>query len=86
MLAEDPLRRAVIDLVSPEVVREIRSENQALLEAAQNIQAGLETGRFDEAARNAAKLGEVMRKHTLLVEGVLDLLCRDDVSTSRKLP
>jgi hypothetical protein len=70
------------DLVTPEVVQKIRSENQVLLETAYNIRARIETGRFDEAARVAAELGHVVRKHILLVDGVLDALSRDDISTT----
>ena len=67
-------------LVTPEVVRKIRSENQLLLRTAQNMQASIETGRFDEAAPLAAELGKALRKHVLLVDGVLDVLTPDDAS------
>lgn len=67
-------------LVTPEVVRKIRSENQLLLRTTQNMQASIETGRFDEAAPLAAELGKALRKHVLLVDGVLDVLTPDDAS------
>lgn len=67
------------DLVTPEVVQKIRSENQLLLRATQNMQASIETGRFDEAVPIAAELGKVLRKHVLLVDGVLDVLTPDDI-------
>lgn len=72
------------DLVTPEVLRKIRSENQALLRASQSMQASIETGRFDEAAPIAAALGEVLRSHVLLVNGVLDVLTPDDITPSRE--
>lgn len=72
------------DLVSPEVVQKIRAENQVLLKATQSMQASIETGRFDEAAPIAAELGHVLRKHVLLVDGVLDALSRDDISSRRE--
>jgi|GEM_PF-2460868 len=71
------------DLITLEVLQKIRSENQALLLATQNIQASIETGRFDEAAPIAAELGRVLRKHVLLVDGVLDVLSPDDISPAR---
>ncbi|MDH3817121.1 MAG: hypothetical protein OES21_00825 [Myxococcales bacterium] len=67
-------------LVTPEVVRKIRSENRLLLRTTQNMQASIETGRFDEAAPLAAELGKALRKHVLLVDGVLDVLTPDDAS------
>lgn len=73
------MARPMTDLVTPEVVQKIRSENQVLLQTARSIQAGIETGRFDEAARDAVELGRVVRKHVLLVDGVLDVLSPDDV-------
>lgn len=71
------------DLVTLEVVQKIRSENQALLLATRNIQASIETGRFDEAMPIAAELGKVLRKHVLLVDGVLDVLSPDDIAPAR---
>lgn len=71
------------DLITLEVLEKIRSENQALLLATQNIQASIETGRFDEAVPIAAELGRVLRKHVLLVDGVLDVLSPDDISPAR---
>jgi len=71
------------ELVTPEGLRKIRSENQALLQASQSMQASIETGRFDEAAPIAAALAEVLRKHVLLVDGVLDVLTPDDVVPKR---
>lgn len=76
---EGAMTRPMTDLVTPEVVQKIRSENQVLLRTARSIQAGIETGRFDEAARDAAELGHVVRKHVLLVDGVLDVLSPDDI-------
>ena len=67
-------------LVTPEVVRKIRSENRLLLRTTQNMQASIETGRFDEAAPLVAELGKALRKHVLLVDGVLDVLTPDDAS------
>lgn len=67
-------------LVTPEVVRKIRSENRLLLRTTQDMQASIETGRFDEAAPLAAELGKALRKHVLLVDGVLDVLTPDDAS------
>jgi len=72
------------ELVTPEVLRKIRSENQALLQASKSMQASIETGRFDEAAPIAAALGEVLRNHVLLVDGVLDVLTPDDVVPRRE--
>ena len=69
------------DLVNPELVQKIRSENQRLLRTSQNMQASIETGRFDEVAPIAAELGRVLRKHVLLVDGVLDVLTPDDILT-----
>ena len=66
------------DLVTPEVVRKIRSENQVLLQTTQDVQASIETGRFDEAVPIAAELAKVLRRHVLLVDGVLDVLTPDD--------
>ncbi len=68
-----------IGLVTPEVLNEIRSENEALLRTTASIQASLETGRFDEAAPFAAELRQVLIKHVLLVDGLLDVLSPDDV-------
>jgi len=68
------------DLVTPEVLRKIRAESQALLEATESMRASIETGRFDDAAPIAAHLGRALRKHVLLVDGVLDVLCPDDVT------
>ncbi len=74
------MKSAITDVIAPEVIREIRLEIEVLLETAENIQAGLETGRFDEVARNAAELGQVVRRHVLLVNGILDVLSPDDIS------
>jgi hypothetical protein len=71
------------DLVTLEVVQKIRSENQALLLATRNIQASIDTGRFDEVLPIAAELGKVLRKHVLLVDGVLDVLSPDDIAPAR---
>ena len=68
------------DLVTPEVVRRIRSESRALLERTDSIQASIETGRFDEAVPIAAQLRHAFREHVLLVYGVLDVLTPDDVT------
>ncbi|MDH4282795.1 MAG: hypothetical protein OEV36_09110 [Myxococcales bacterium] len=70
-------------LVSPEVLKEIRLKSRALLRATESIQASIETGRFDEAAPIAAELSKVLRKHLLLVEGVLDVVSPDDISPFR---
>jgi len=70
-------------LITLEVLQRIRSQNATLLLATQNIQASLETGRFDEAAPIAAELGKVLRKQVLLVDGVLDVLSPDDISPAR---
>ena len=72
------------DLVSPEVVRKIRSESRALLERTESIQVSLETGRFDDATPIAAELGQVLRKHILLVDGVLDVLSPDDIAPAEE--
>jgi len=66
------------DLVTPEVLERIRSENQRLLRATQSMEASLETGRLAEAIFIAAELGEVLRKQVFLVDGVLDVLTPDD--------
>ncbi len=66
------------DLVTPEVVEKIRSENQRLLQATQFIETSIETGRLAEAICIAAELVEVLRKQVLLVDGVLDVLTPDD--------
>jgi len=71
------------DLITLEVLQKIRSENQALLLATQNMQASMETGRFDEAVPIAVELGKVLRKHVLLVDGVLDVLSPDDIAPAR---
>lgn len=71
---------AAAHLVTPEVVRKIRAESQALLRATQSIQASIETGRFDEAGPKAAELGHALREHVLLVDGVLDAVTLDDIS------
>ncbi|MGB5810953.1 MAG: hypothetical protein WBG86_10520 [Polyangiales bacterium] len=73
-------------LVDVEVIRKIRAENQALLEATSSMQASIETGRFDQAAPIATELGNVLRRHVFLVDGVLDVLSPDDVSTTLKRP
>ena len=70
---------SAVHLVTPEVVRKIRADNQELLRATQSIQASIETGRFDEAAPKAANLGLALREHVLLVDGVLDALTLDDI-------
>ena len=66
------------DLVNPEVVERIRSENQRLLRATQSMEASLETGQLAEAIFIAAKLAEVVREQVFLVDGVLDVLTPDD--------
>lgn len=66
------------DLVTPEVVEKIRSENQRLLQATQFIEASIETGRLAEAICIASELVEVLRKQVFLVDGVLDVLTPDD--------
>jgi hypothetical protein len=66
------------DLVTPEVVEKIRSENQRLLRATQSIEASIETGRLAEAIFLAAELGKVLRMQVFLVNGVLDVLTPDD--------
>ncbi|MGB9338388.1 MAG: hypothetical protein WCB63_04095 [Polyangiales bacterium] len=66
------------DLVTPEVLERIRSENQRLLRATQSMEASLETGRLAEAIFIAAELGEVLRKQVFLVDGVLDVLTPDE--------
>lgn len=68
------------ELIAPEVVRKIRSDNQALLRTTEGIQASLETGRFDDAAPIAAELRHVLQAHVLLVDGVLDVLSPDDIT------
>lgn len=73
-------------LVSLEVVRKIRGENEALLEATKNMQASIETGRFDEAVPIAAELGNALRRHVLLVDGILDVLSPDDISRTARRP
>ncbi|MGD8317954.1 MAG: hypothetical protein PVH21_14105 [Myxococcales bacterium] len=78
------MSRTPVDLVTPEVVQKIRSENRLLLERTQSIQASIETGRFEEAAPIAAELGRALRKHVLLVDGVLDVLSPDDVLPARR--
>ena len=65
------MTRARQDLVTPEVVQKIRSENRLLLERTQSIQASIETGRFDEAAPIAAELDRALRKHVLLIDLLL---------------
>lgn len=72
------------DLVTPEVVQKIRSDNRALLERTESIRASLETGRFDDAAPIAAELGQVLREHVFLVDGVLDVLSPDDVTSAEQ--
>jgi len=79
--AEFAMKNPQTDLVNPELVQKIRSENQRLLRTSQNMQASIETGRFDEAAPIAAELGRVLREHVLLVDGVLDVLTPDDILT-----
>ncbi len=76
--------RPQTDLVTPEVVRRIRSESRALLERTESIQASIETGRFDEAAPIIAQLRHAFREHVLLVDGVLDVLTPDDVSADEE--
>jgi hypothetical protein len=66
------------DLISIEVVGKIRSDGRALLVATETIRASLETGCFDEAGAMAAELAQILRKHLLLVDGVLDAVCPDD--------
>jgi len=66
------------DLVTPEVLERIRSENQRLLRATQSMEASLETGRLAEAIFIAAKLAEVLREQVFLVDGVLDVLTPDE--------
>lgn len=72
------------DLVTPEILRKIRAENQLLLRATQDMQASIDTGRWDEAVPIAAELGEVLRQHVLLVDGVLDVLTPDSTVTRSK--
>ncbi len=71
-------------LVTPEVVRKIRSDNRALLERTDSIKASLETGRFDDVAPIATELGQVLREHVLLVDGVLDVLSPDDITPAEE--
>jgi hypothetical protein len=71
------------DLVTPEVVKRIRAENEILLRATQRIQASIETGRFDEAVPIAAELGRALREHVLLVDAILDVLTPDDASPEK---
>lgn len=78
------MTRARLDLVTPEVVQKIRSENRLLLERTQSIQASIETGRFEEAVPIAAELDRALRKHVFLVDGVLDVLSPDDVLPARR--
>ena len=78
------MSRPQADLVTPEVLRKIRADNRALLHASESIQASIETGRFDEAVPMAAELGEALREHVLLVDGVLDVLTPDDVSQTER--
>jgi len=66
------------DLISLEVVRKIRSDGLALLATTDAIQARLETGSFDGLRAAAAELGQTLRKHLLLVDGVLDAVCPDE--------
>ena len=66
------------DLVTPEVVEKIRSDNQRLLRAARSMEASIETGRLAEAICIAAELVEVLRKQAFLVDGVVDVLTPDD--------
>jgi hypothetical protein len=66
------------ELVTPEVLEKIRSENQRLLRATRSMEASLESGRLAEAIFIAAELGEVLRKQVFLVDGVLDVLTPDD--------
>jgi hypothetical protein len=73
------------DLVTPEIVQKIRSDNRALLERTESIRASLETGRFDDAAPIAAELGQVLREHVFLVDGVLDVLSPDDVTSAERI-
>lgn len=68
------------ELIAPEVVRKIRSDNRALLRTTEGIQASLETGRFDDAGPIAAELRDLLQTHVLLVDGVLDVLSPDDVA------
>jgi hypothetical protein len=70
--------------VTPEVVHKIRAESQALLRATESIQASIETGQFDEAAPKAAELSHALRKHVLLVNGVLEALIPDDISPGKE--
>ncbi|KPK17333.1 MAG: hypothetical protein AMJ62_01365 [Myxococcales bacterium SG8_38] len=78
------MTRPQLDLVTPEVVQKIRTENRLLLERTESMQASIETGRFDEAAPIAAELGRALREHVLLVDGVLDVLSPDDVLPTRR--
>ncbi len=66
------------DLVTPEVLEKIRSENQRLHLATQSMEASIETGRLAEAIFIAAELVEVLRKQVFLVDRVLDVLTPDD--------
>ena len=73
-----------VELIAPEVVRKIRTDNQVLLRTTEGIHASLETGRFDDAGPIAAELCDLLRTHVLLVDGVLDVLSPDDIApTSR---
>ena len=66
------------DLISLEVVRKIRSDGEALLATAETIQARLETGSSDGLRAVAAELEQILRKHLLLVDGVLDAVSPDE--------
>lgn len=78
------MTRPQLDLVTPEVLQKIRTENRLLLERTDSMQASIETGRFDEAVPIAAELGRALREHVLLIDGVLDVLSPDDVLPARR--
>jgi hypothetical protein len=49
------------DLVTPEVLEKIRSENQRLLQSTQVMEACINTGRLAEAIFMASEFGRVLR-------------------------
>lgn len=66
------------DLVTPEVLEKIRSENQRLLQSTQVMEACIDTGRVAEVILIASELGRLLREQVFLVDGVLDVLTPDD--------
>ena len=79
------MKQTHMELIAPEVVRKIRTDNRVLLRTTEGIHASLETGRFDDAGPIAAELRDLLRTHVLLVDGVLDVLSPDDITpTSRR--